>query len=472
LGVKTKLLEDIKGKCEPLMETLAAKGEEAEMSETFVTKKLTSEEQPESIGVAFDDPSTSWCTMFFDDVEAVAIHELEVSMWPAFLASDTYKKFRQFLYLQHQPVKESDFTLFRILGRGGFGLVNGCKRCTTGKLYAMKVMHKKRVKLQRAERLCLSEMKVLSMVESPFVVCLKYAFVSDQDLFLILDLMTGGDLAYHLSQNQCFTHIQATYLAGRTLLGIAAIHSFNLVYRDLKPDNVLVDERGLSRISDLGLATEVTPTLSGACGTRGYWAPEMLRRDSQGRKQTYDHRVDWFSFGALVYEFICGVCPFRTEAAKHWGGHPTGKECMDQAILEMEPDFSDSRFDEHSIDFCRKLLEKNPDRRLGAKGADEIMAHPWFDVVDWDHLKSGQQEPPLKPKKDINAASQSEIGQFSEDKRYKKVELSQEDHDVYRSWQYTSAVSFQSEVVEFLKYEAEQGPIVPDHQESICCCLS
>jgi len=358
-----------------------------------------------------------------------------------------------------------------VLGRGGFGLVNGCKRTTTGKLYAMKVMHKKRVKLQRAEKLCLAEMRVLTLVESPFVVCLKYAFASEQDLFLILDLMTGGDLAYHLAQNHSFRPDQARFFAARILLGVDALHRHNLVYRDLKPDNVLLDDEGYCRISDLGLATEVTPTLSGACGTRGYWAPEMLRREN-GKKATYDQRVDWFSFGALVYEFVAGVCPFRTEEAKAWGGKGQTKEAMDKATLEMEPDFSDPRFDAVSRDFCQRLLDKDPARRLGANGTAEIMRHGWFDGLDWDAIQANTVEPPLKPKKDINAASQSEIGHFTEDKKHKKVEITPEDHKIYQSWQYTNPNSFQEEMVEFMKFEAEQGPIVPDKQESSCCIVS
>mmetsp|Transcript_1378 Transcript_1378/g.1868 ORF Transcript_1378/g.1868 Transcript_1378/m.1868 type:complete len:627 (-) Transcript_1378:303-2183(-) len=466
LNVSPHLYDQISVKCDPLMILLSKKNEDAEISETVCLK--ISEDQAQTMDAI---PNFNWDTTIFDDIEAVLLYELAKNEFTVFKSGESYKKFKQYLYLQHQPVKESDFTLFRVLGRGGFGLVNGCKRCTTGKLYAMKVMQKKRVKMQRAERLCLSEMKVLKMVESQFVVCLKYAFVSDQDLFLILDLMTGGDLAYHLSQSHCFNKETSSYFGARILLGIAALHSHNLVYRDLKPDNVLLDEEGYCKISDLGLATEVTPTLQGACGTRGYWAPEMLRRDAQGRKMTYDQRVDWFSFGALIYEFIVGVCPFRTEVAKQWGGNHPSKECMDKATLEMDPDFSDSRFDNVSKDFCGRLLHKNPDERLGTNGPEEIMAHEWFASTDWDAIKANTVRPPLKPRRDINAASQSEIGHFTEDRRTRKVELTQDDHNIYKGWEFTCPNSFQEEIVEFMKYEAEQGPIVPDRQESACCII-
>lgn len=167
----------------------------------------------------------------------------------------------------------------------------------------MKVMNKRRVKAHQSEKLCWNERRILSLVDSPFVVCLKYAFTSKEDLFLILDLMRGGDLAFHLDKRGRFTMDEARYFAARTLLGLQHLHKNGIVYRcasslagacmggrkaggltitttihphphstnnrDLKPDNILMDERGKTRISDLGLACKVTPDLVGCYGTRG-----------------------------------------------------------------------------------------------------------------------------------------------------------------------------------------------------------
>lgn len=107
----------------------------------------------------------------------------------------------------------------------------GCKRCQTGKLYAMKVMNKRRVKAHQSEKLCWNERRILSLVDSPFVVCLKYAFTSKEDLFLILDLMRGGDLAFHLDKRGRFTMDEARYFAARTLLGLQHLHKNGIVYR-------------------------------------------------------------------------------------------------------------------------------------------------------------------------------------------------------------------------------------------------
>ena len=273
---------------------------------------------------------------------------------------------------------------FTVLGRGGFGLVNACKRCTTGKLYAMKMLNKKRIKLKKAEALCLQERNILAIIHSPYVVCLKYAFSTPTDLYLILDLMTGGDLGFHLSRKGRFSEKEAKYYAARTLLGLASMHDKNIAYRDLKPENILMDEEGYTKISDLGLACKVGRSgLSGTCGTRGYWAPEMLRRDAQDKRERYTVSVDWFSFGCCVYEFMYGISPFRTEKARKWGDFPKIEKAdrdkaIDLAIQQMDPEFDDHVFDEVSKDLITKLLNKDGKLRLGANGHKEIIAHPWF----------------------------------------------------------------------------------------------
>ena len=257
----------------------------------------------------------------------------------------------------------------------------------------MKTLSKRRIKMKKAEALCMNERNILAIVQSPYVVCLKYAFTTDSDVFLVLDLMTGGDLGYHLSRKGRFLEKEACYYAARTLLGIAALHEKNIAYRDLKPENILMDEVGYTKISDLGLACKVGKSgLTGTCGTyddilliplsihhiytpitltllfqypyqqtlsntllmpqatthslntpinlthhntgtRGYWAPEMLRRDIGGKRERYTVTVDWFSFGCVVYEFLYGISPFRTERARKWGNFPKlEKADRDRAI--------------------------------------------------------------------------------------------------------------------------------------------
>ena len=150
-------------------------------------------------------------------------------------------------------------------------------RNSTGQLYAMKTMDRRRVKLKNAMDLCWNERDILGRLNSPFIVCLKYAFVSRAELFLVMDLMLGGDLSFWLKQRR-FTEEETAYHAGRIFLALKHMHEHRIVYRDLKPENILMDDSGRTRISDLGLACRISPggSLRGVCGTVGYMAPEML----------------------------------------------------------------------------------------------------------------------------------------------------------------------------------------------------
>lgn len=419
-------------------------------------------------------PDSTLPDIVFDKVDAMVVESLRKDYWEEFKQSEQYTKLRNFLWFQDRTVVPDDFFTMRVLGRGGFGSVTACKKGTSGKLYAMKVMNKKRIKLKKSENLILNERKALSSVESPFVVNLKYSFHSKDDIFLILDLMTGGDLGYHLHQKGRFPKRECQYYAARIMLGLQALHDQGYVYRDLKPENCLLAEDGRVKITDLGLATKITPTLHGAAGTRGYWAPEMLRRDRRGKRMNYGHTVDWFSFGCCLAEFISGANPFRSEAALNFGiaaGKESKEKAIDHATLEMNPEFPESLFERESADLCRRLLEKNERVRLGTNGCEEIMAHPWFRHVNWESIIADKKRPPYVPPKDVNAASQAEIGTFAEDKKYQECVIDENDERVYKDWDWTNPHAYAAEVIEFLIYERETGePLLPIAQNTSCCC--
>lgn len=312
-----------------------------------------SDRTPASHQASFNDPVKNCPASLFDELEACVLYSLEQMHLKDFRASVFHKRLVSFLYLQTKRVNEEDFTVLRVLGRGGFGMVNGCIKRTSASLYAMKVMNKKMIKKKHAEKLCLAERKILAMISSPFVVCLKYAFQTPDELFLVLDLRTGGDLSFHLNRAR-FTENQVRYWAAQILLGLQHLHEKNIVYRDLKPENILLDEKGNCSISDLGLAVEVTPTLAGRCGTRGYWAPEMLLRDENGQRMVYNHAVDWWSYGCLVYELLYGKCPFRTSKAKAL--HEDKQQAYDKATLELTPSYDPKYFSPEATELIQRTF--------------------------------------------------------------------------------------------------------------------
>jgi len=413
--------------------------------------------------------------ILFDRLDVIVFSYLKEKYWESFKNSEDYVKYFNYLTLSEKPVTENDFTLFRVLGRGGFGVVNGCKKGQTGQLYAMKVLDRKRIKMKKSETLCMTERNILIMVDSPFVVCLKYAYTTPTELFLILDLMVGGDLGYHLYRKGMFSERETKYYVCRTLLGIKALHDINVVFRDLKPDNILMDGKGRTKLSDLGLAVRVPRNgLTGACGTRGYWAPEMLKRDPSGYRIRYNLSVDWFSFGCLVYEFMTGVCPFRTEVARNWGGFgkKDKEKAIDLAVQEMEPFFDSEIFDPTTQDLVSKLLIKDGKTRLGANGAGEVMAHAYFDDINWEEYIYDLVPPPCLPRKDLNVASQSEIGYFGDDANARRLELTEADLELFAKWDYIRPSAFLEEVVQFMQYEELKGPIRVLSPTSSCCMIS
>ncbi|KAH8057808.1 G-protein coupled receptor kinase [Aureococcus anophagefferens] len=375
-----------------------------------------------------------------------------------FKASEFCKEYLQYRYREETNLTPEDFNKFRILGKGGFGMVYGCRTFATGKITGLK------------------------QLDSPFAVNLKFAFKDRNRLVLVIDLMMGGDLKYWLAQHKTFDYKRSQYYAARTILGLKALHELNIVYRDIKPENMLVDESGRIRLSDLGLACRVHTELKGASGTPGYMAPEMLR------KEVYDQRVDYFSYGCMLVEFILGVCPFRTKEAANWGGKKKKKKkkkddegdpaaakaakkkdaCakMAQAILEMNPDMSADIWTEpdfkksHCREFCKKLLNKDPDKRLGAGGCQEIMDHQYFSELDFDAIVAETIEPPFAPGKAINAKDADAIGEF--ESLGAEVSLEDKDFDI-KAWNFVSSKAYQAEIVWLLQWEAEKNGGKPKH---------
>lgn len=175
-------------------------------------------------------------TTLFDPIEAVVFERLNQLHYEGFARSPDWYRYHQFkamlAQMQTYGLKENDdFFTLRVVGRSGFGLVNACKKATTGKLYALKQMSKRRVKLKHCEELIVAERDILAAVHSPYVVNLIYAFTSADDVFLVLDLMMGGDLSFHLKTRGRFSLKETKYFVARTVLALAALHDLNFAHR-------------------------------------------------------------------------------------------------------------------------------------------------------------------------------------------------------------------------------------------------
>lgn len=306
---------------------------------------------------------------------------------------------------ESEPCLE-DFELLKVLGVGAFGKVLMVRRKKTGAIYAMKALNKKDVAgSERAVRNLKAEKNILCNGH-PFLVHLHYSFQTPEKLYLVMDYIGGGDLFFHLRQRGRFSEKEGAFFAAEVVLALEYLHSYGIVYRDLKPENVLFDKDGHVCLTDFGISKEIgedkTKTL---CGTPSYLAPEILRGEAYGES------VDWWSLGVLVNEMVTGRNPFRSKNM-----HQTM-----QWIMHKQLSFPDG-IDGKTIDFITKLLNRDARQRLGCglTGAREVKLHPFLKHIDWADLAVKKAKSPLK----INLTTETDTAYFSSE--FTRMPLSDE----------------------------------------------
>ncbi|KAI1074021.1 kinase-like domain-containing protein [Whalleya microplaca] len=283
-----------------------------------------------------------------------------------------------------------DFQILRLIGKGTFGQVYQVRKKDTGRIYAMKVLSKKVIVQKKEVAHTVGERNILvrtAMSESPFIVGLKFSFQTQNDLFLVTDYMSGGELFWHLQKEGRFDEKRAKFYIAELILAIQHLHHNDIVYRDLKPENILLDANGHIALCDFGLSKAnltKNDTTNTFCGTTEYLAPEVLL-DEAG----YTKMVDFWSLGVLVFEMCCGWSPFYAEDTQQ----------MYKNIAFGKVRFPRDTLSQEGRNFVKGLLNRNPKHRLGAvDDAEELKRHPFFADVDWDVLSKKLITPPFKPK--------------------------------------------------------------------------
>jgi len=283
----------------------------------------------------------------------------------------------------------SDFEVLKCLGKGAFGTVHLVKQHATGRLYAQKqfrkaslTVHKRLVEQTRTERNILE-----SVNRHPFVVKLFYAFQDHEKLYLILEYAQGGELFTHLAMERMFTEDVASFYMAEMVLALEHLHlNVRVVYRDLKPENCLLDSEGHLLLTDFGLskvALEEEDSCNSILGTIEYMAPEVVQGTNYGMA------VDWWSLGAIGFDLLTGAPPF--------GGNNHAK--IQQNIVKQKlqlPYF----LGPDAKDLLTRLLRKEPNKRLGGnmpKDLQTIKQHRFFRKIDWKKLERRELEPPIRP---------------------------------------------------------------------------
>jgi serum/glucocorticoid-regulated kinase 2 len=285
--------------------------------------------------------------------------------------------------LSTSKVSLDDFVLLKTVGKGSFGKVVMVRKRDDQRVYAMKILKKEMVLKRKQYEHTLSERRILENIDHSFIVSLRFAFQTEHKLYMVFDFFNGGELYHYLSEGGKFGEERARFYAAEIACALDYLHKRGIVYRDLKPENLILDSNGHIRITDFGLSKEGVEgdTITSICGTPEYLAPEILR------KKPYGVAVDWWSLGTLLFEMIVGLPPFYDR------NRPTMYKKILEAPLTPPPDMSPE-----AVDLCSKMLVREPQNRLGYRGAAEIKAHPFFSSIDWEKLERKEHTPPWVPR--------------------------------------------------------------------------
>ena len=257
------------------------------------------------------------------------------------------------------------------------------------KKYALKEMSKVRIIDRRSEKSIRGERDFLSKLRHPFIVNMNCAFQDYENLYLVMDLLTGGDLRYHLCKIRRFSEDETKFFIACLLLGLEYIHNNNIIHRDIKPENLVSDDKGYIRITDFGVAKiRKEDNSSETSGTPGYMAPEVLMA------QNHSFPVDFFAIGIMGYEFMMGQRPYIGKSRKEI------KHVILQKQAKIDEDDVPEGWSLESVDFINKCMKRKESRRLGYnKGVIELKEHQWFKDFDWEGLYNKTLSAPFVPKK-------------------------------------------------------------------------
>uniref|UniRef100_A0A673M019 protein kinase C n=1 Tax=Sinocyclocheilus rhinocerous TaxID=307959 RepID=A0A673M019_9TELE len=281
----------------------------------------------------------------------------------------------------------TDFKCVAVLGRGHFGKVLLAEYKTTGEMFAIKALKKGDIVARDEVDSLMCEKRIFEAVNSvrhPFLVNLFACFQTKEHVCFVMEYAAGGDLMMHIHAD-VFSEPRSVFYAACVVLGLQFLHDHKIVYRDLKLDNLLLDTEGYVKIADFGLCKEgmgFKDRTSTFCGTPEFLAPEVLTETS------YTRAVDWWGLGVLIFEMLVGESPFPGDDEEEVFDSIVNDEVRYPRFLSTE-----------AISIMRRLLRRNPERRLGAgeRDAEEVKRHPFFRNMDWAALLAKKIRPPFVP---------------------------------------------------------------------------
>lgn len=254
----------------------------------------------------------------------------------------------------HKKVKEvklEDFKVLKVIGRGSFGKVCLVEYLPNHEVYAMKSLKKDILIEQEQIENTLLEKEILQTIDYPLLCGLVFCFQNEERIFFVMPFLSGGELFQHLRKFRTFDEEKVRFYGAQIALALEYLHKKGIVYRDLKPENILMDDKGYLRLADFGMAKKLKEDEKAMsfCGTPEYLAPEIITMEG------HDKNSDWWSFGILLFEMLCGLPPFYTD----------NLDKMYDMIKTHQVKFPKRyNISEDAKDLIRKLLEKDP-KKIG-----------------------------------------------------------------------------------------------------------
>ena len=277
-----------------------------------------------------------------------------------------------------------DFQPLKLVGKGSFGKVILVKYFNNDKIYAMKILDKEEIIRRKQIKHTKTERLLLEKLNHPFIAQLQFAFQDPKKLYLVTEFMQGGELFFHIKRRSGFKEVSTKFYMSQIFLAIDYLHKNGYIYRDLKPENILIDKEGNIKLTDFGLSKVISNngdinTTNTLCGTLEYIAPEIFKR------KPYDKSIDWFSFGVVLYEMLTGQLPF----------HIKNEEFDENKYKNIK---YPEKMSPEAKELIEKLIEIEPEKRLGYNSSDEIRNSAFFKEVDFEKVYNKEYRPPFKPR--------------------------------------------------------------------------
>lgn len=335
-----------------------------------------------------------------------------------------------------------------IIGQGGFGKVNAVirKGSKPPQWFAIKTMHKRQIlnKGKHGLEMLFNERTLLADLKSEYVINMHHCFQDEDSCYIVMDLMLGGDLRFHMARREFFAEKDARFYVAAAMLSINAVHEAKILHRDMKPDNIVLDVDGYCKLTDFGISvrfTDENPTCKLGSGTKPYMAPEMLSK-------SHEHGVegDWWMIGIMMFELLTGKRPYKEgiskEVVKWIEQCRHDKDFVEDLPREFAPRMPPPKFNlsEGCTEVLSGLLDPRPWKRLSTNRFEEMKQMAWFSDFDWEALQKHDVErlkAPIKP--NANQANCDTVGNNLVDTLMgdeKQERLSEEEQQKFEGYDY------------------------------------